>query len=100
MDTNARLAETAERVRRGEVSPGIAAGQVLATFSLPTDRRGLRKFNDAWARCRSEMQDAAALCGPGAAQLMHRFLATMAEAVPTHRDFDAAIQRQHSEGAQ
>jgi hypothetical protein len=96
VDTNAQFAETAVRIARGEVSPGVAAGRRLAEFSLPADRRGIRKFNDAFARFRSEIQDAAVLCGAGPAQLMLHFLGIMGEHVPTHRQFDEAIRRQHS----
>lgn len=92
-DTCARFADIGEKVLRGEVSPGVAAGAERAAYSLPADRRAQRKFFDAFSSFRSQVQDCAALSGPAGAQLMQRFLAVVGEQCPTQAQFDDAMKR-------
>jgi hypothetical protein len=89
-DTCALFADIAERVKRGEVSPGVAYGaQRCATAS---DIRARRLYLDALAAFRSNVQDAADL-GPAIREDLLSFLRTVDAHTPTSASMDEAMAK-------
>lgn len=89
-DTCALFADIAEKVKRGEVSPGVAYGaQRCATAS---DIRARRLYLDALAAFRSNVQDAADL-GPAIRDELQDFLKLVTAAAPTSASMDEAMAK-------
>jgi hypothetical protein len=87
-DTCALFADIAERVKRGEVSPGVAHGaQRCATAG---DVRGRRLFLQSLSAFRSNILDAADL-SPGCREQMLAFLREVDALAPTSGSFDRAM---------
>lgn len=89
-DTCARLADVAEKVRRGEVSPGVAFGALRCATA--DDIRARRFYLDAMAAFRSNMLDAADR-GPGIREELLTFLRAVDAIAPTSTSLDAAMAK-------
>lgn len=96
MDILERHADTADKVRKGLISPQVAASAAMANCSSATEFRARRMFFAAMTRFRSEVQDVAALSSAFSTDL-HRFLSIVAEHTPTATDWDAAMARKAGE---
>lgn len=96
MDILERHAQTADQVRKGLLSPQVAASAAMAHCSSATEFKARRMFNAALARFRSDVQDAAAVSQAFNTELL-RFLSTVAEHTPTMNDWDHAMQRKAGE---
>lgn len=93
MDILEQHAHTADQVRKGLLSPQVAASAAMAKCSSAAEFQARRMFNAAMVRFRSDVQDAAAVSHAFNTELL-RFLSTVAEHAPTMSDWDQAMHRQ------